>query len=241
MGMISLGEAPPSHPHDPTRSPAIRIGLAEDKEVCRSGLAVLLGQLPGAEVVATAADRDELLRQTALLTPDVLVVGASLLTPDGFELLCLLPSDFSGGTVMVTDHDTDDLLCKALAAGIRSYLPLGSSSEDFHAAIRAVAAGGAFLPTHITSRLFGNFHLIPRRSDEPTELSALSEREREVLLLIGGGRNNREIARSLRLSEATVKSHVSRILAKLKLRDRVHVAQLVWRLGLNVPHPAPQA
>lgn len=238
MGLLSMSEAPPSHPCGPTRSPAIRIVLAEDRDVCRNGLSVLLAQLPGAEVVATAADREGLLRQTALLTPDVLVAGATLVAPDRFGLLNLLPPG-SGGTVMVTDQDTDDLLCQALAAGVRSYLPLGSPREDFHAAIRAVAAGGAFLPTQVTSRLFGNFHLVRRRRDEPVELSALSEREREVLLLIGGGRNNREIARSLRLSEATVKSHVSRILAKLKLRDRVHVARLVWRLGLDVPPVRP--
>ncbi|MDW4918261.1 response regulator transcription factor [Streptomyces californicus] len=81
---------------------------------------------------------------------------------------------------------------------------------------------------------------MPRRTDRPAELELLSEREQQVLLLVGDGRSNREIARTLRVSEATVKSHVSRVLAKLELRDRVHAAQLVWRLGLGSPSLLPQ-
>ncbi|MFF8789326.1 LuxR C-terminal-related transcriptional regulator [Streptomyces sp. NPDC015125] len=206
----------------------------------RNGLLVLLSQIADADVVGTAVDREELAHQSALLAPDVLVAGASLVVPDGVAAVCRLPSGVSSGTVMVAESDTDELLRAALAAGVRSYLPLSAPREDFGAAIRAVAAGGAFLPTDVTRRLVGNFHLVPRQADEPMELRLLSERERQVLLLIGGGRTNREIARNLQLSEATVKSHVSRILAKLKLRDRVHVAQLVWRLGLDAPRPLQQ-
>ncbi|MFB6888207.1 DNA-binding response regulator [Kitasatospora sp. NPDC056327] len=188
-----------------------------------------------AEIVGTATGRDELLGKSVSLVPDVLVVSASLLTADGFEAVGMLPGGIE--IVMVAEYDTDELLRGALAAGVRGYLPLDCPQSDFHAAVRAVVNGGAFLPARITRRLFGNFHLVPRRSDEPAELRVLSRRERQVLLLIGGGRNNREIARNLSLSEATVKSHVSRVLAKLNLRDRVHAAQLVWRLGLDAPGP----
>jgi DNA-binding NarL/FixJ family response regulator len=215
--------------------PEVRILLAEDKDVHRSGLLVLLSQITGAQVVGTAVDREELAHRSAELLPDVLVAGASMIVSDGFATVRRLPSGVSRGTIMVADCDTDELLLAALAAGVRGYLPLSAPREDFGSAIRAVAADGAFLPTGVTRRLFGNFHLVPRQADEPVELRLLSERERQVLLHIGGGRSNREIARSLRLSEATVKSHVSRILTKLKLRDRVHVAQLVWRLGLDAP------
>ncbi|WP_190344312.1 response regulator transcription factor [Streptomyces venezuelae] len=222
--------------------------MAEERDVYRNGLLVLLSQIADAEVIGIAVDREELARQSALLRPDVLVAGASLVVPDGFPPVSRLPGGDPvgtpgcgpGGSIMVAECDTDELLRAALAAGAHSYLPLSAPREDFGAALRAVAAGGAFLPADVTRRLFGNFHLVPRRADEPVELRLLSKRERQVLLLIGGGSNNREIARNLMLSEATVKSHVSRILAKLKLRDRVHVAQLVWQLGLDAPHPLPQ-
>ncbi|QCW79955.1 response regulator transcription factor [Streptomyces sp. S6] len=234
MGQISASGAGSGRSCAPTETEPVsrvRILLAEDKDVHRNGLLVLLSQISGAEVVGTAVDREELARRSTELMPDVLVAGASMLGPDGFTTVRRLP----GGIIVVADCDTDEVLLAALAAGVRGYLPLSAPREDFGTAIRAVAADGAFLPTDVTRRLFGNFHLVPRQADRPAELRLLSERERQVLLLIGGGRSNREIARSLRLSEATVKSHVSRILAKLKLRDRVHVAQLVWRLGLNSP------
>ncbi|MEV5237855.1 response regulator transcription factor [Streptomyces cinnamoneus] len=241
MSSVSVDEASPDGLCRASgRERTVRILLAADKDVFRNGLCVLLSQIPGAEVVGAAADRDDLLRKSALHVPDVLVASASLLTAHDFEAVCLLAGGIVGGIVMVAEDDTDELLREALAAGVRGYLPLDSPQSDFHAAVRAVVDGGAFLPTHITRRLFGNFHLVPRRSDEPAELRTLSRRERQVLLLIGGGRNNREIARNLSLSEATVKSHVSRILAKLNLRDRVHVAQLVWRLGLDVQGAAQQ-
>lgn len=239
MGQTSPGQLAPHRPCDvgAREEPDVRVRilLAEDRDVYRNGLFVLLSEIADAEVVGTAVDREELVHQSARLVPDVVVAGSSLVLPDGLAMVSRLPSAVSGSTVMAAERDTDELLRAALAAGVHSYVPLSAPREDFDAAIQAVAAGGAFLPTDVTRRLVRNFHLVPRRTDRPAELELLSERERQVLLLVGDGRSNREIARKLKVSEATVKSHVSRILAKLELRDRVHAAQLVWRLGLDSP------
>ncbi|AOT61484.1 Transcriptional regulatory protein DegU [Streptomyces rubrolavendulae] len=214
--------------------------MAEDRDVYREGLFVLLSEIANADVVGTAVDRKDLVHQSTRLMPDVVVAGTSLVLPDGLPMLSRLSEAVSGSTVMAAEHDTDELLRAALAAGVHGYVPLSSPREDFDAAIQAVAAGGGFLPARVTRRLVRNFRLVPRRTDRPAELELLSEREQQVLLLVGDGRSNREIARTLRVSEATVKSHVSRVLAKLELRDRVHAAQLVWRLGLDSPSLLPQ-
>lgn len=244
MGQTSSGWLVPHRPcgATPADEPGarVRILLAEDRDVYREGLFVLLSEIANAEVVGTAVDRKELVHHSARLSPDVVVAGTSLVLPDGLPALSRLPEAVSGNTVMAAERDTDELLSAALAAGVHGYVPLSSPREDFDAAIQAVAAGGGFLPTHVTRRLVRNFHLVPRRTDRPAELELLSEREQQVLLLVGDGRSNREIARTLRVSEATVKSHVSRVLAKLELRDRVHAAQLVWRLGLGSPSLLPQ-
>ncbi|MFJ8692616.1 LuxR C-terminal-related transcriptional regulator [Streptomyces roseolilacinus] len=205
--------------------------LAEEKDVYRSGIMALLERIPEVDVIS-ARDRDELFTVAEKTEPHVMIIGSSLLAPNGFELLHLLSGESSLGAVMVADDDTDTLLHRALEAGVKAYLPVSSPQSDFVAAIRAVAEGGAFLPAGVTRRLFGGFRLVPRARDVPAELRLLSAREREVLRLIAKGSNNREIGRGLNLSEATVKSHVSRILAKLHLRDRVHAALFIWQLGL---------
>ncbi|WNF01331.1 hypothetical protein PS467_41405 [Streptomyces luomodiensis] len=113
----------------------------------------MLSETADVEVVGTAIDREELVRQSTRLMPDVVVAGSSLVLPDGPVMVSRLPSAVSGGTIMAAERDTDELLCAALAAGVHSYVPLSSPREDFDAAIQAVAAGAAFLPTDVTRRV----------------------------------------------------------------------------------------
>ncbi len=157
MGQTSSGWLVPHRPcgAPPADEPGarVRILLAEDRDVYREGLFVLLSEIANAEVVGTAVDRKELVHQSTRLSPDVVVAGTSLVLPDGLPALSRLPEAVSGNTVMAAERDTDELLSAALAAGVHGYVPLSSPREDFDAAIQAVAAVEASCrPCHPTSR-----------------------------------------------------------------------------------------
>ncbi|CAL9430875.1 hypothetical protein SUDANB95_02032 [Actinosynnema sp. ALI-1.44] len=215
----------------------IAVLLADDHEVILDGLRAVLARDDAITVVGAVHGVPELLDRIGRDQPDVVLVGASLLRVDDFRVARLLAGQ---RVVVATQDDSDELLVSAIAAGVSGYLPLGSPGEEFPRAIRAVAEGGAYLPAHVTKRVFESFQIIPLPDPSAPALLSLTEREGQVLRAIGQGRSNREIAREFEVSETTVKSHVSRVLAKLELRDRVQAALLAWRLGLVTAREAPE-
>jgi DNA-binding NarL/FixJ family response regulator len=216
-----------------------RILIVDDQALVRGGLRMILDAQPDLEVIGEATDGHEALKQARELAPDLVLMDVRMPELDGLETTRrLLGRDPSPKVVVLTTFDLDDYVYEAIRAGASGFLLKSAPPQQLVAGIRTVMAGDALLAPEITRRLLDRFVARPpRRAGIPPDFAELSERELEVLRLIADGRSNAEIATDLFLSEATVKTHVTHILTKLRLRDRVQAVALAYRTGLMDSDP----
>ena len=215
----------------------IRVLVVDDQELVRSGFCVILDAADGITVVGEAANGEAAVSQAAAQQPDVVLMDVRMPGMDGLEAARLITGTAPAPkVVMLTTFDLDDYVYEALRAGASGFLLKDSPRHDLIAAIRAAAAGDALLSPSVTRRLIEAFaRRPPETTPSPARLATLTARERDVLLLLARGRSNAEIATALFVSEATVKTHVGNLLAKLGLRDRVQAVILAYETGLVVP------
>ena len=226
---------------DPEQAP--RVVIADDQALVRGGFRLILSTA-GIPVVAEAADGKEAIAAVLKHRPDVVLMDIRMPVMDGLEATRRIRESRPGQDVrviMLTTFDLDQYVYAALAAGASGFLLKAVSPEHLVAAVLLVRTGDALLAPSITRRLVERFAPRPGGPGVPgRDLSVLTPREHEVLGLIAQGMSNAELASALTLSEATVKTHVARILAKLDLRDRVQAVVLAYQTGLISPaHPEP--
>ncbi|MGH3250385.1 MAG: response regulator [Trebonia sp.] len=232
----------------------IGIVVADDHEVVRAGFAALLDTQPDFAVLGTAADGAEAVRVCRELRPDVVLMDVRMPGTDGIEATRLLVEASAGGAgaggagappkvLILTTFDLDEYVFDALRAGASGFLLKDVTAERLFEAVRVVAAGEALLAPAVTRRLISEFaRLRPQTvagisgaAGRPVALAALTPRETEVLCLVAEGLSNTEIAARLVVTEETVKTHVSRVLSKLGLRDRTQAVVAAYESGLVVP------
>jgi DNA-binding NarL/FixJ family response regulator len=210
----------------------IRVLVADDQSMVRAGFRMLLGGEEDIEVVAEASNGLEAVEKAARYDPTVVLMDIRMPELDGLEAARrILAADRDARILILTTFDLDEYVYEALRAGASGFVLKDEPPEQLLAAIRTVAAGDALLSPAVTKRVIAQFTRIPRPTP-PAELDDLSEREREVFRLIARGLSNGEIAQELFISETTVKTHVTHILQKLHLRDRVQAVVLAYQLGL---------
>jgi len=221
-----------------TPRPPIRIVVADDHQVVRTGFAELLDTQPDFTVVATAADGAEAVRVCHEQTPDVVLMDVRMPGMDGIAATRQLTAHDDGPRILIlTTFDLDDYVYDALRAGASGFLLKDVTAERLFDAVRVIAAGQALLAPAITRRLISTFAQQHRNNaPAPTALGVLTPRETQVLRLIAEGLSNLEIATRLVVTEQTVKTHVSRLLTKLGLRDRTQAVITAYETGLISPH-----
>ena len=215
----------------------LRVLLVDDHAMVRSGFAMVLSVEDDIEVVAEAADGLQAIEQARATRPDVVLMDVQMPRMDGIEATRHLLAEDLGHVVIVTTFDRDDYLFDALDAGASGFLLKNAGPEQLLDAVRAAGRGHALLAPEVTRRVIAKMSAETAAADrpEPRELAHLTAREREVLVLLGRGLSNGEVARELVLGEATVKTHVSNVLAKLHLRDRVQAVIYAYDAGLILP------
>jgi DNA-binding NarL/FixJ family response regulator len=214
--------------------PPLRLLVADDQAVVRMGFTAMLDSQPDMSVVATAHDGQQAVRMAREFRPDVVLMDIRMPVLDGIEATRQLSRAENPPSVLVlTTFDLDDYVYDALRAGASGFLLKDATPEEILAAVRIVGAGEALLAPSVTRRLIAEF-AGRKRLTAPPELDRLTPREREVLLHVAAGLTNAEIAGKLCLAEQTVKSHVSSVLFKLGLRDRVQAVILAYESGLVV-------
>jgi len=212
----------------------LRLLVADDQAVVRMGFTAMLDSQPDMTVVGTAEDGKQAVKIARDLRPDVVLMDIRMPVLDGIEATRQLGLDQAPPSVLVlTTFDLDDYVYEALRAGASGFLLKDATPEEILAAVRVVGAGEALLAPSVTRRLIAEF-AARKRLVAPPALDRLTAREREVLLLVAAGLTNAEIAGRLCLAEQTVKSHVSSVLFKLELRDRVQAVILAYESGLVV-------
>jgi DNA-binding NarL/FixJ family response regulator len=226
--------------------PAISVLIVDDQRLVRAGFAVILGTESDITVVGEAGDGAEAVALARQLSPDVVLMDIRMPNMDGLEATRIVLSDTACRVLILTTFDTDEYVYAALRAGASGFLLKDAQPADLLSAIRAVASGDAVVAPSITRRLLDTYaHRLGSPGDggpserlgplQREQLAQLTAREHEVLLLVARSMSNAEIAERLVLSEATVKSHVGRILAKLDLRDRVQIVVFAYESGLVTP------
>src|SRR5262245_19188924 len=222
----------------------IRVLVADDQSMVRAGFRLLLASQDDIEVVAEASNGLEAVDKAARFKPGVVLMDIRMPELDGLEATRrILAADSSARVLILTTFDLDEYVYEALRAGASGFVLKDDPPEQLIGAIRTVAAGDALLSPTITKRVIREFARVPRPSP-PKELDQLSEREREVFRLIARGLSNGEIAQELFISETTVKTHVTHILQKLHLRDRVQAVVLAYQTGVfdaDAPPPGESA
>lgn len=222
-------------------APAVRIVVADDHQVVRAGFAGLLGTQPDFAVVGTAGDGAEAVRVCREVAPDVVLMDVRMPGMDGIEATRELIGAPPAGepvprVLILTTFDLDEYVYDALRAGASGFLLKDVTAEQLFEAVRVIAAGEALLAPTVTRRLITEFsRLRPTPGATPQALTALTPRETEVLRLVAQGLSNPEIAARLVVTEETVKTHVSRLLGKLRLRDRTQAVIMAYESGLVVP------
>ncbi|MCY4725358.1 response regulator transcription factor [Nocardioides sp. STR2] len=219
--------------------------LVDDHAMVRSSFAMVLSVEDDIEVVGEAADGLEAIDRARATRPDVVLMDVQMPRMDGIEATRHLVADDLGHVVIVTTFDRDDYLFDALQAGASGFLLKNAGPEQLLDAVRAAGRGHALLAPEVTRRVIGKMAggadagagagASAAERTEPKEMALLTAREREVLVLLGRGLSNGEIAATLVLGEATVKTHVSNVLAKLHLRDRVQAVIYAYEAGLILP------
>jgi DNA-binding NarL/FixJ family response regulator len=218
----------------------VRIVVADDHQVVRAGFAGLLGTQPDFAVVGTAGDGTEAVRVCRELRPDVVLMDVRMPGMDGIEATRQLAGGPAGDgprVLILTTFDLDEYVYDALCAGASGFLLKDVTAERLFEAVRVVAAGEALLAPTVTRRLISEFSRLRPHAAAPSadRLATLTPRETEVLRLVAEGLSNPEIAARLVVTEETVKTHVSRMLGKLGLRDRTQAVVTAYESGLVVP------
>jgi DNA-binding NarL/FixJ family response regulator len=213
----------------------IRVLLADDQELVRAGFRMILETQADIEVVGEAGDGVEAVAATRRLGPDVVLMDIRMPNLDGLQATKQIAAARSGSRVVIlTTFDLDEYVYQALAAGASGFLLKNAPPEQLISAVRVVAAGDGLLAPSITRRVIEQFARLPPPGGTDA-LEGLTDRERQVLQLVARGLSNAEIAAELFVSDATVKSHVAHLLAKLQLRDRVQAVVLAYESGLVRP------
>ena len=210
----------------------IRVLVADDQSMVRAGFRMLLGGEEDIEVVAEASNGLEAVDKAARFDPGIILMDIRMPELDGLEASRrILAADPAARILVLTTFDLDEYVFEALRSGASGFVLKDDSPEQLISAVRTVAAGDALLSPAITKRVIQKFARTPR-PDPPKELEDLSERERDVFRLMSHGLSNAEIGKELYISETTVKTHVTHILQKLNLRDRVQAVVLAYQTGL---------
>lgn len=215
----------------------ISIVVADDQGMVRAGFRSLLEDVPDLRVVGEASDGEQAMEAVRRLRPDVTLMDIRMPVLDGIAATSRLVGEGTPTRILVlTTFDLDEYLFEALRAGASGFLLKDAPAEELVAAIRVVASGDALLAPGVTRRVIDAFVRLPapRSASSDPKLSALTPREREVLVLLGRGLSNAGIAGQLFVSDATAKTHVSNVLSKLGLRDRVHAVIFAYEHGVVV-------
>ena len=219
----------------------IRVLLADDQALVRSGFQMILSAQPEIEVVGEAESGRQAIDLANRLAPDVILMDVRMPNIDGLEATRrLVELGTTARIVILTTFDLDEYVYAAIRAGASGFLLKDVRPQQLVEAIEVVAAGDALLAPSVTQRLLARFaEALTRPEERASELSLLTERELEVLKLVAAGLSNAELAERLFLSETTVKTHVSSVLRKLSLRDRVQAVVLAYEAGLVRPGSTP--
>jgi DNA-binding NarL/FixJ family response regulator len=211
---------------------SIRVLVADDQSMVRAGFRMLLAREPDIDVVAEARDGEEAIHQAGRFHPTVVLMDIRMPGLDGLEATRrILAADPDARILILTTFDLEEYVYEALSAGASGFVLKDDPPEQLIAAIRTVAAGDALLSPAVTKRVIRRFARM-ERPGAPPGLDELTEREHEVLRLLADGLSNAEIGERLFVSEATVKTHVTHVLRKLGLRDRVQAVVLAHRTGI---------
>jgi DNA-binding NarL/FixJ family response regulator len=216
----------------------VRVILADDQPLVRAGLRMLIEQTPDIDVAGEAGTGAEAVRLVRDADPDVVVMDIRMPGMDGIEATQMITSgDTSTRVLMLTTFDDDDYVYGALRAGASGFCVKDMALDDILAAIRVIAAGDAIIAPGVTRRLIAQFTIQPSPGRELRALTGITDREREVLRLVGQGLSNAEIAATLYITTGTAKTHVARLLTKLDARDRIQLVITAYEAGLvSAPH-----
>jgi DNA-binding NarL/FixJ family response regulator len=215
---------------------SVRVLIADDQQLVRAGFRMILGTQPDIEVIGEATDGAQAIAITAELKPDVVLMDIQMPGIDGIEATRrILSREPATRVLMLTTFDLDEYVYDALRAGASGFLLKDVPPHQLAAAVRTVGDGDALLSPSITRRLIQEFAVSRAPRESPRELGELSPRELEVFRLLARGMSNREIADHLIVGETTIKTHVTRILTKLGVRDRVHAVVLAYETGAITP------
>jgi DNA-binding NarL/FixJ family response regulator len=212
-----------------------RILLADDHELMRAGFRMILQSEDGLVVVGEAADGAQAVALARELQPDVVLMDVQMPELDGLAATRQVVDCCAGAVLIVTTFDREDYLFEALQAGASGFVLKNASPEDLISAVRIVARGDAMLAPELTRRVLDRFAARPLSTRRPDLLNLLTDREEQILRLVAAGSSNAEIAGQLFLGEATVKTHVSRVLNKLGVRDRVQAVVFAYENGVVTP------
>jgi DNA-binding NarL/FixJ family response regulator len=216
---------------------SIGVLLADDQAMVRAGFRMILESEPDIAVVGEVADGEQAVASTRRLRPDVVMMDIQMPGGDGLEATRRITADpeLHSRVVILTTFERDEYVFEALQAGASGFLIKNAPPEELLQAVRVVAAGEALLAPSVTRRMIQQFARRTVRPDVGARLESLTQREREVLAMLARGMSNAELATELFVSEGTIKTHVSSLLSKLGLRDRVQAVVLAYESGLVTP------
>jgi DNA-binding NarL/FixJ family response regulator len=218
---------------------SVRVLLVDDDPLVRTGLSMILGSTPDLQVVAEAGDGDEAVQQVARHAPDVVIMDIRMRRMNGLvATAAVLAQPRPPKVLILTTFDLDEYVFEALAAGASGFLLKEGSPQEIIEGVRVVANGDAMLSPRMTKQLIGEFvaaRANPRRARAQAKLGLLSEREREIVTAVAQGKPNASIAEELFLSEATVKTHITRAFAKLDVSNRVQLTIFAYEAALVTP------